>query len=149
LPARALDRLNGSAPALLDRDAEVFLREFDRRAQYPRQLDVADTVVDAVGPVDPAALNQVALHAQFRRDGGDLARVVRLDAADRDQGVAALRERIGHEVFQLAKLVAAACKAAVAILSFSPDAQLAAQTIAEPHERLQRRRPEGKGIALK
>jgi hypothetical protein len=53
--------------------------------------------------------------------------VVRLDAADRHERVAALRERVGDEVLELADLVAAERDAGVAVLALGPDLDRAAQ----------------------
>ena len=70
--------------------------------------DVADLVVDGVRPVDPALLHQHALQAQRAAATAATWRVwLRLHAADRDQRVAALRQRVGDEVLELAGLVAA------------------------------------------
>ena len=59
--------------------------------------------------------------AEVARDRRDLSRVVGLDAADRDERVAALRERLGGEVLELAHLVAAVGEARVAVLALGPD----------------------------
>ena len=80
--------------------------------------------------------------AEMRGDGCDLARVVRLDAADRDERVAALRERVGGEVLELARLVAAVREAGVAVVALGPDLDLAAEVLAQPVEAMHRRRPE-------
>ena len=77
-----------------------------------------------------------------RRDGRDLARVVRLDAADRDERVAALRERVGGEVLELAHLVAAVGEPGVAVLALGPDLDPAAEVLAQPLEPVDRRRAE-------
>ena len=81
--------------------------EADVGAHDAREQDVADLVVDDVGPLDPALLDEHAAEPEARGDGRHLARVVRLHAADRDERVAALRERVGGEVLQLAHLVPA------------------------------------------
>ena len=60
-----------------------------------------------------------------RRGGRDLARVVGLHAADRDERVAALGERVGDEVLELARLVAAEREPAVAVVALGPDARAA------------------------
>jgi hypothetical protein len=52
-------------------------------------------------------LHQAAAHAEYGGDGRDLTRVIGLDIADRDQGVAALGDGVGGKPFQLAHLVAA------------------------------------------
>ena len=75
-------------------------------------------------------------------DAGDLAGVVRLDAADRHQRVAALGERVGDEVLELAHLVAAERDARVAVLALGPDLDLAAERGAEPRQGMDRRRAE-------
>jgi hypothetical protein len=54
------------------------------------------------------------------RHRGDLARVVGLHAADRDQRVAALGQRVGDQVLQLARLVAAEGEPAVAVVPLGP-----------------------------
>ena len=74
----------------------------------------------------------------MRGDGGDLARVVRLDAADRDERVAALGERVRREVLELAHLVAAVGEAGVAVLALGPDLDPAAEVLAQPVEAVHR-----------
>ncbi|MNT23872.1 hypothetical protein D3C72_1593130 [compost metagenome] len=66
------------------------------------------------------------------RDGGNLARVVRLDPADRDQRIGALRQHVWNDVFELARLVAAKGKAAVAVLALGIELDLATQAFAQP-----------------
>ncbi len=94
-------------PALLEADPEARLHEPHVGAHEPGEEDVADAVVGDVGPVDPALLHEHALEAGHRGRGRDLAGVVRLDATDRHERVAALRQRVGHEVLELARLVPA------------------------------------------
>ena len=89
-------------------------------AGQPADQDVADLVVDRVGPVHPALLHQHAAQPHAGRDGRDLAGVVGLHPADRDERVAALGERVGDEVLQLAGLVAAERDAGVAVLPLGP-----------------------------
>ena len=74
----------------------------------------------------------------MRGDRRDLARVVRLHAADRDERVAALRERVGREVLELARLVAAVREAAVAVLALRPDLDASAEVLAQPLEPVHR-----------
>jgi hypothetical protein len=78
-------------------------------------------------------------------DGGDLARVVGLDASDRDQGVTALIERVGGEVFELAGLVAAKGQSGVDILTLGPDFNVAAEMGTQSIQALQGRGAEGEG----
>ena len=61
------------------------------------------------------------LRPEVRGDGGDLTGVVGLVAADRHQGVGALRQRVGDDVLELAGLVAAEGQPAVAVLPLGPD----------------------------
>ena len=70
-------------------------------------------------------------------DGRDLARVVRLDAPDRHERVAALRERVRDEVLELARLVAPVGEAAVAVVALSPQAR-AAEVGGQAVERMDR-----------
>ena len=108
LPPAASTSRDRPLPALLEADAEAGLDEPHVGAHDPAQQDVADAVVDHVRPVDPALLHEHAARGPGARgDRRDLARVVGLDAADRDQRVAALGERVGDEVLELAGLVAA------------------------------------------
>ena len=81
------------------------------------------------------------------RDGGDLARVVRLHAADRDERVAALGERVGDEVLELARLVAAEGEARGAVVALGPDGG-AAQVLRQPVEPVDGRGTERQRIAL-
>ena len=82
--------------------------------------DVADLVVHRVGPVHPRLLHEHAPQTGGGGDRGDLAGVVALHAADRDERVAALRERVGDEVLELARLVAAVGDPGVAVLALRP-----------------------------
>src|SRR6185295_3823446 len=125
-------------PALLEADAEARLDEAHVRAHEARQLDVPDAVVDDVRPVHPALLDQHAVEAAARGDRGHLAGVVRLNAAYRDQRVAALRQRVSHEVLELARLVAAVREPAVAVIPLRPQpgaAQVGAQAVERMHRR--------------
>ena len=92
--AGPLDVVERPLPAVLELDAEPGRVEPDVGAHDPGQQDVADLVVDRIGPVDPALLHQHGLQAELGRDGGDLPGVVGLHAADRHQGVGALGERV-------------------------------------------------------
>jgi hypothetical protein len=131
--ARGLDVGERLLPALLEADPEPGLDEAHVGAHDPAELDVADAVVDDVRPVDPALLHEDAAHAGARGGGRDLAGVVGLDAADRDERVAALGERVGDEVLELARLVAAVGQPAVAVVALGPDRR-AAEMARQPVE---------------
>ena len=81
------------------------------------------------------------MQARVGRHRRDLAGVVGLDAADRHERVAALGERVGDEVLELADLVAAEREAAVAVLALGPH-RGAAQVLRQAVEPLDRRRTE-------
>jgi hypothetical protein len=81
-------------------------------------------------------------------DGRDLPRVVRLDAADRNEPVASLRQRVGGEVLELPDLVAAEREACVAVLPLRPDLDPATEVLGEPVERVYRRWAEEQGDAI-
>ena len=130
LPAGLLDRRERLLPALADPDVEPRRVEPHVGAHDPREQDVADLVVDDVGPVDPVLLHEHAAQPEACGDGGDLARVVRLHAADRHERVAALGERVGGEVLELAHLVAAVREPGVAVLALGPDLDAAAEMLA-------------------
>jgi hypothetical protein len=83
-----------------------------------------------------------------RRHGRHLPGLIGLDAADGDEGVAALLEGLRNEVLELAGLVAAEGQRAVAVLPLRVELDLAAELGAEPLQRLDRRRAEGQGVAL-
>ena len=85
----------------------------------------------------------------MRRDRGDLPRLVRLDAADGHQRVAALGQRLGDEVFELARLVAAKGEAAVAVLALGVQLDPAAKLRAQARQRVYGRGSEGKRMAGK
>ena len=144
--ARLLDVRDRLPPRLLEPDAEPGRRESHVGAHEPRQQDVADPVVHGIRPVDPVLLHEHGLHAEVRGDGGDLPGVVGLHAADRDERVGALGERVGHEVLELAGLVAAEGEAAVHVLALHPDAG-AAEVGAQPVDRMDRARPERQLVA--
>jgi hypothetical protein len=134
-------------PALLEADAELGAHQAHVGPGEAADQDVADLVVDGVGPLDPALLHEHALEPGTRGDGGDLAGVVRLHAADRDEGVAALGERVGDEVFEFAGLVPAVRDAGVAVLPLGPD-RGAAEVRGEPVEPVHRGRPEQQRVTL-
>ena len=115
--------------------------EADVRAHEAAHQDVAGPVVGDVRPLHPVLLDEDAPEARVGRDGRDLARVVGLDAADRHERVAALRERVREEVLELAHLVAAEGEAAVAVLPLGPH-RGAAEVLRQAVEPLDRRRAE-------
>ena len=133
-------------PALLEADPELRAHEADVGAHDAAELDVADAVVDDVGPVDPALLHDDASEPEPRSDRGDLAGVVGLHAPDRDQRVAALRQRFGHEELELARLVAAVREAAVAVLALGPQRRTA-EVAGQPIQPMHRRRAEQERVA--
>ena len=136
------------APHLLERTLPGFLHR--RRIARPLQhrlgaheageQDVADLVVNGVVPVRPFLLHEAAAQPEHGGDGGHLTGVVRLDVADRDQRVAALRQRVGREPLQLAHLVAAEGEARGDVVALCPD--LDAEFLGEPMQRVDRRGPE-------
>ena len=65
-------------------------------------------------------LHEHATKPEAGGDGRDLPRVVRLDAADRDERVASLREGVRGQVLELARLVAAVGEPGVAVLALRP-----------------------------
>src|SRR5262245_51656145 len=136
-------------PALLELDPEALVHQLDLGAEDAAHQDVADAVIDAVVPVDPALLHQPALHAELGGDGRDLAGVVGLHATDGDQRVAVLRDRFRHQVFELAHLVAAEGEAGVAVLALGPDLDAPAEMVAEALQFLDRCRSEGQLEAWK
>ena len=83
-------------------------------------------------------LHEDAAKAEAGRHGRDLTCVVRLDAADRDERVAPLRDRICREVLELAHLVAAVGQPGVAVLPLRPDVDRATQVLAQPLEPMDR-----------
>ena len=113
----------------------------------PADQDVADLVVHGVGPVHPTLLHEHALEPGAGGDGGDLAGVVGLHAADGDERVAALGERVGDEVLQLAGLVAAVRDTGVAVLALGPEGG-AAEVRGQPLQRVHGRGPEEERVAL-
>ena len=122
-----------SKPASESRTSAPMIRE---SRMLPTRL------VDGVVPVDPVLLHEDALQPEVRRDGGDLTRVVRLDSADRDERVAALRKRVGGEELELARLVPAVGEPGVAVVALRPHVDLAAEVLAQACETVNRRRPE-------
>jgi hypothetical protein len=88
------DVLQRLLPAGLDADAEALVDQPDVGPHDPGEQDVAHPVVDRVGPVNPVLLDQPGLQAELGRDRGDLAGVVGLHAADRDQRVCTLGQRV-------------------------------------------------------
>ena len=116
-------------------------------AEDPRQEDVPDAVVDDVRPVDPALLDEHAGESCAGGGGGHLPCVVRLHAADRDERVAALRQRVRDQVLQLARLVPAEGEARGDVVALGPE-RGAAEVLGQALERMDGRRPEQQLIAL-
>ena len=148
LAAALLDRRDRLLEARPEPDVEACRHEPHVGTHDPRKQDVADAVVDDVGPVDPVLADDDAAEPEPRRDRCDLAGVIRLDAADRDQGVAALRKGLGNEVLELPHLVAAVGESRVAVLTLGPDLDRPAQMLAQPFEAVHRRGPEEQRHAL-
>src|SRR5437773_1720570 len=71
----------------------------------------------------------------------------RLHAADRDECVAALRERVGDEVLELPQLVAAEREAGVAVVTLGPE-RCAAELLGQPFEPVDRGGAEKERIPL-
>src|SRR5439155_1495892 len=128
-------------------DPEGRLDEPHLRTKNPREEDVPDPVVDGVRPVDPALLDEDATEAGAGGGRRYLTRVVRLDAADGDERVGALRDRVGDEVLELARLVAAEGQAGAHVVALRPQGS-AAQVIGQTLERMDGRRPEQERVAL-
>ena len=141
-PAALLDGGERVLPARPDPDVEAGRVEPYVGAHDPREQDVPDAVVDDVRPVDPVLLHEHAGKPESRGDGRDLARVVRLHAADRDERVAASRDRFRGEVLELSHLVAAVREPGVAVLALRPELDLAAEVRLEPLEAVHGRRAE-------
>jgi hypothetical protein len=114
------DILKSPLPARLDADVEAGLDEFDLSPHDARQQDVPDPVVDRIGPVNPALLDEPGRQAEPGRDGGYLSGVVGLHPADGDQVRRAHCEGIGYQVLQLADLVPSVRQSGVAVLPFGP-----------------------------
>ena len=144
-PAAGLDVGDGLLPGVPEADVEAGLVEADLGAHDPAEHDVADAVVDGVGPVDPLLLHQHAAQPEVRRDGGDLPGVVRLVPTDADEGVGALGQRLRHQVLELADLVAAVGQARADVLALGPHRR-PAQVRAQPLQLVHRARPEREGV---
>ena len=147
-PALGLDLLERVLPAFADADVEAVLDQPHVRAHDPAQHDVADPVVDRVLVRNPGLLHQPAFHADFRRDRGDLAGMVRLDPADRNQRVGVRGNRVGDDIFELAQLVAAEGEARIAVFALGVKLDPVAEMGAETLQPLDRRRAEGERIAF-
>jgi len=141
LPAARLDVGERLLPAFLEPDAERRLDQPYLGPEDPGEEDVPDPVVDHVGPVDPALLDEHAAEAGTRGRGRHLPRVVRLHAADGDQRVAALRQPVRDQVLQLARLVPAEGEAGRDVVPLRPDPR-AAEMLGQAVEPVDRRRPE-------
>ena len=137
-----LDLAQGVLPRVTDADVEAVRVEARVGAHHPREQDVADLVVDRVVPRHPLLLHETALQAEVGGDRGDLAGVVRLVAADGDEGVGAAGEHVGDDVLELADLVAAEREATVDVLTLGPHLGTA-EVVAQPAQVLQRAGAEG------
>jgi len=92
---RTCERPPAPAPNRPDADVKTGRVKAHVGAEDAGHLNVADTVIDRVGVVDPVLLHQNTLHPQVCSDRRDLSRLVRLDAADGHQRVAALGQGLG------------------------------------------------------
>ena len=92
LAAALADVVERLLPALAEPDVEARVGQPHVGAHDAGEEDVADQLVARVVPVDPVLLHEHAGEAEVRCHRRDLPRVVGLDAADRDEGVTALRE---------------------------------------------------------
>jgi hypothetical protein len=136
-PAGRLDLPQHLLPAFLVADAEPGAHQPDVGTGQPADQNVADLVVDRIGPVDPTFLNEHALQADPGGHRGDLAGVVGLDTADRHERVTAPGQGIGDQVLQLAGLVTAVGDPGVAVLALGPRRR-AAQMSGQPCQRMHR-----------
>jgi hypothetical protein len=89
-----------------------------------------------------------ALHPDSRGGRRHLPGVVRLNAADGDQRVAPLADRVSDQVLELPHLVATEGKPAVAVVALRPDPR-APEMRGQPLERVHGGRAEHQGIAGK
>src|SRR2546428_6096263 len=107
LTTRGLDLAECLLPARLEANAEPFFHEPHVGSQDPAEEDVADLVVHRIGPIDPALLDQYTFHSQSSRNGGDLARVIRLNPTDGKPSVATLSQRGSKQILNVTSRVAA------------------------------------------
>src|SRR5699024_9772208 len=120
LPSGLLDLGQGVLPARADADVEARRIEADIGAHDARELDIADLVVARIIPIDPALLHEAGPETEVGGHGRDLAGVVGLVAADRDEGVRARGEDVGDDVLELARLVPAEGETGVDVLALGP-----------------------------
>ena len=102
----------------------------DIRAHQPGQLDVPYAAIHWIVrrvTIDPLLLHEFAFQAHGGGDAGDLAGVVALHAADRDEGVAVLGQGVRDQVFEFAGFVAAARDGRVEVVAFRVDLDAAAE----------------------
>ena len=139
---------HGALPAFADADVEAFVHELDLRAHHAAHENVAYAIVDGVLEGHPALLHEAALQPQLCRNGRNLTRVVGLHAADGHERVRALRKGVGHDVFELANLVAPEGEAAVAVLALGKEVHPSPEMLGQARQGLDRSRAEGKRIAF-
>ncbi len=136
--AGLLDGGDGPLPAIADPDVEPGGIHADVPTHDAGELDVADLVVDHVGPVDPPLLHGHGLEAEVGGDPCDLAGVVGLHPTDRHERVAPRRECVRGEVLELTHLVATEGDPGVAVLAFGPHLDPTAEVRAQAPERVDR-----------
>ncbi len=141
LAAASAHIFQGALPTRPDGNVEPAGSRRTSAPQHARQLDVADAIVGGVAVVHPVLLHQNTTHAEMSGDRCDLSRLIRLDAVDRHQRVAALCQRFGDEELQLAGLIAAESEPAITIFPFRRQLDASAQMSTEPAKGLDRRRP--------
>ncbi|MCY1239555.1 hypothetical protein D9M72_523530 [compost metagenome] len=96
----------------------------------------------------PFFLDDDAFHADLRCGRSDHAGVVRLHAADRDQGVSAGGDRIRNDVFEFPEFVAAHGETGIAVFALGIDLDFSAKCCRQPRQMLDRRRAEGERVAF-
>ena len=133
-------------PGVPKADREASRVEPNLSTHDPAEHDVADPVVHSVRPVNPFLLYENAFKTEVSSDGSNLAGVVGLIAANRNERVGTLRNDVGNDVFEFAGLVAAKREPAVDIFPFGPDLR-AAEVVAEATQRVNRAGSERQGIA--
>ena len=135
-----LDIFNGTLPRIAETNVESSRVESNVRTEDPREQNVAGFLVLDFVVVDPMLLDDYCPEAQLGGHGRHLSGVVGLNATDGHEGVAAVRQGIGGQVLEFARLVPAVGDAGIQVLAFGPDLDVAAQVLGEAIPAFQWRR---------
>ena len=143
----SLDLFDGTLPRIAETNVESSRVESNVSTENSRKQNVAGFLVLGFVVVDPMLLDDDCFQAQLGGHRGHLTGVVGLNTTDGYEGVAALRQGIGGQVLEFARLVPAVGDAGIQVLAFGPDLDVATQVFGEAIPAFEGRRAVQQGCA--